>query len=112
MPEVTPPPPGSRVRVRGEEWAVQRCLPLPMGGHAVYVQGVSELVRHHQAIFLTPIDKDLEPLKPEDTRLVPHPAQLARQSHHLLLHPTGNAQAVGADDADPQWAGAAGSSPG
>ena len=65
-----PPPPGSRVRARGEEWAVQRSLPLPMGGHAIYVQGVSELVRHHTAIFLTPLDHDIEPLKPEDTRLV------------------------------------------
>jgi hypothetical protein len=55
MTEVAPPP-GSRVRVRGEEWAVERCLPLPMGGHAVYVQGLSELVPYHQAIFLTPLD--------------------------------------------------------
>jgi ERCC4-related helicase len=58
------------VRVRGEEWAVEKCLPLPMGGHAVYVQGISELVRYHQAIFLTPLDKDIVPLRPEDTRLV------------------------------------------
>ena len=68
------------MRVRGEEWAVQKCLPLPMGGHAVYVQGVSELVRHHQAIFLTPIDKDIEPLKPEDTRLVPDTSPSYRQT--------------------------------
>lgn len=78
--DVTAPPPGSRVRVRGEEWAVQKCLPLPMGGHAVYVQGVSELVRHHQAIFLTPIDKDIEALKPEDTRLVPDTSPSYRQT--------------------------------
>lgn len=51
--ERNPPAPGSRVRARGEEWAVQKCLPLPMGGHAVHVQGVREPVRHHQAIFLT-----------------------------------------------------------
>ncbi len=75
-----PPPPGSRVRVRGEEWAVQKCLPLPMGGHAVHVQGVSELVRHHQAIFLTPIDTDIEPLRPEDTRLVPDTSPSYRQT--------------------------------
>ena len=60
MPEVTPPPPGSRVRVRGEEWAVQKCLPLSTGGYSVHVQGVSELVRHHQAIFLTTIDTDID----------------------------------------------------
>ncbi|MBK8943493.1 MAG: DEAD/DEAH box helicase [Polyangiaceae bacterium] len=62
--------PGSRVRIRGEEWAVQKALPLPMGGYAVHVQGVSELVRHHQAIFLTPLEKEILPLRPEDTRLV------------------------------------------
>ena len=39
------PAPGSRVRVRGEEWAVQKSLPLDFGGYAVHVQGVSELVR-------------------------------------------------------------------
>ncbi len=65
-----PPPPGSRVRIRGEEWAVEKALPLPMGGYAVHVQGVSELVRHHQAIFLTPLEKEIVPLRPEDTKLV------------------------------------------
>lgn len=40
-----------------------------MGGHAVYVQGLSELVRYHQAIFLTPLDA-IVPLRPEDTTLV------------------------------------------
>lgn len=79
MTEATPPPPGSRVRVRGEEWAVQKCLPLSMGGYAVHVQGVSELVRHHQAIFVTTIDTDIEPLRPEDTRLVPDTSPRYRQ---------------------------------
>ncbi|MEZ4444945.1 MAG: DEAD/DEAH box helicase [Polyangiaceae bacterium] len=65
-----PPPPGSRVRIRGEEWAVEKVLPLPLGGHAVHVQGMSELVRHHQAIFLTPLDPDMVLLAPEDTTLV------------------------------------------
>lgn len=62
--------PGSRVKVRGEEWAVEKSLPLPLGGHAVYVQGVSDLVRYHQAIFLTSIDKDIVAVRPEDTKLV------------------------------------------
>jgi hypothetical protein len=33
--------PGSRVRVRGEEWAVERCLSMATGGYAVHVQGLS-----------------------------------------------------------------------
>lgn len=68
------------MRVRGEEWAVQKCLPLPTGGYSVHVQGVSELVRHHQAIFLTTIDTDIEPLRPEDTRLVPDASPGYRQT--------------------------------
>lgn len=78
--DTNPPAPGSRVRARGEEWAVQRSLPLPMGGHAIYVQGVSDLVRHHQAIFLTPLDKDIEPLRPEDTKLVVDESPSYRQT--------------------------------
>lgn len=78
--DTNPPPPGSRVRARGEEWAVQKCLPLPTGGYAVHVQGLSELVRHHQAIFLTTLDTDIEPLRPEDTRLVPDPSPGYRQT--------------------------------
>lgn len=75
-----PPPPGSRVRIRGEEWAVQKSLSLTFGGHAVYVQGISELVRHHQAIFLTPLEKEIEPLRPEDTTLVEDTSPSYRQS--------------------------------
>src|SRR5437870_4866915 len=77
------PAPGSRVRVRGEEWAVQKCLPLDFGGFAVHVQGVSELVRYHQAIFLTPLD-DIDLLRPEETRLVSDPTPEYRQTRLYL----------------------------
>lgn len=76
--------PGSRVRIRGEEWAVQKCLPLRAGGQAIHVLGVSELVRHHQAIFVEAIDRDIEPLRPEDTRLVPDTSPGHRQTHLYL----------------------------
>ncbi len=49
---------------------MEKSLPLPMGGYAVHVQGVSELVRHHKAIFLTPLEKEIVPIRPEDTHLV------------------------------------------
>lgn len=78
------PPPGARVRARGEEWAVEKTLPLPTGGHAVYVQGVSELVRYHQAIFLTPLDRDIVPLRAEDTRLVEDESPGYRQTALFL----------------------------
>ena len=63
-------PPGSRVRVRGEEWMVERTVPLPMGGVAIHAQGLSELVRHHKAVFLSEIEERIEVLLPEDTQLV------------------------------------------
>lgn len=76
-------PPGSRVRVRDEEWAVEKSLPLPMGGYAVHVQGLTELVRHHKAIFLTTLD-DIEALRPEDTKLVGDDSPEYRQTRLYL----------------------------
>jgi hypothetical protein len=48
--------PGSRVRIRDEEWMVEKCLPLPTGGYAVHVRGLSELVLSRPAIFLDTLD--------------------------------------------------------
>jgi ERCC4-related helicase len=79
----TPPPPGSRVRARGEEWAVEQCLPVPTGGHAVHVQGLTELVRHHKAVFLTTIDR-IETLRPENTALVPDTSAEFRHTRLFL----------------------------
>jgi ERCC4-related helicase len=76
--------PGSRVRIRGEEWAVEKCLPLPMGGYAVHVQGVSDLVRYHQAIFLTPLEKEIVLVRPEDTKLVADTSPEYRQTKLYL----------------------------
>lgn len=75
--------PGSRVRVRGEEWAVEKCLPVSTGGYAVHAQGLSDLVRAHKAIFLTALD-EVEPLRPEDTQLVPDPSPEYRQTKLYL----------------------------
>ncbi len=75
--------PGSRVRVREEEWAVEKCLPLPTGGYAVHVRGLSELVRARPAIFLTTLD-EVEPLRPEDTRLVNDDSPEYRQTRLYL----------------------------
>jgi ERCC4-related helicase len=75
--------PGSRVRIRGEEWAVEKCLPLPTLGHAVHVVGLSELVRGHQAIFLDTLDP-VEQLRPEDTSLVLDPSEGYRQTRLYL----------------------------
>lgn len=61
--------PGARLLVRDEEWLVKAALPTNTGGTAVRVIGLSELVRNHEAIFLSELDKIVE-LKPEETKLV------------------------------------------
>lgn len=75
--------PGSRVRVRGEEWAVEKSLPIKTGGFAVHVKGLTELVRGHQAIFLDSLD-DIQHLRPEDTRLVSDDSTGFRQTRLYL----------------------------
>jgi len=63
--------PGSRLLIRDEEWLVKSTLPVRNGrGVAVRVVGLSELVRNHEAIFLSELD-DIAELKPEETKLVP-----------------------------------------
>ena len=85
-PQRTSYAPGSRVRIRGEEWVIEKVLPVSPklgGGAALHVQGLSELVRHHKAIFLDRIDS-IETLRPEDTRLVADPSPAYRQSRLFL----------------------------
>ncbi len=60
--------PGARVVVRDEEWMVRR-VQHAAHGQAVTAIGLSELVRNHEATFLTDLDEVI-PLRPEDTQLV------------------------------------------
>ena len=62
-------PPGARVVVRDEEWIVKGNKPISTGGVALQVVGISELVKNHQAIFLSTLD-DIQELKPGETKLV------------------------------------------
>jgi len=75
--------PGARLLIRDEEWLVKTALPTNTGGTAVRVVGLSELVRNHEAIFLTELDKIVE-LKPEDTLLVPDGSPQFRRSRLYL----------------------------
>ncbi|MCB9795325.1 MAG: DEAD/DEAH box helicase [Alphaproteobacteria bacterium] len=61
--------PGARVVIRDEEWMVRR-VQRAQGGDALHVLGLSELVRNHEATFLTELD-EVEVLAPEGTQLVP-----------------------------------------
>ncbi len=75
--------PGSRLLIRDEEWLVKKSLPASTGGSAVRVVGLSELVRNHEAVFLTNIDT-IKELKPEETKLVPDNSPQYRRSRLYL----------------------------
>lgn len=60
---------GSQVVVRDEEWMVKSVQPTPADGLLVTCIGTSVLVRDTEASFFTKLDL-IEPLRPEDTRLV------------------------------------------
>ena len=65
------PAPGARVVIRDAEWVIRRVDRCPDGGYQLVCDGVSELVREREAIFLDSIDSDIQVLDPADTRLVP-----------------------------------------
>jgi ERCC4-related helicase len=75
--------PGARLLIRDEEWLVKTTLPTNTGGTAVRVIGLSELVRNHEAIFLTELDKIAE-MKPEDTQLMGDDSPQYRRSRLYL----------------------------
>ena len=63
--------PGLRVEIRDAEWVLKRADLTSSGTYSLLVTGISELVRGKEARFLTEIDRDIKPLHPEDTELVP-----------------------------------------
>ena len=63
--------PGARVVIRDAEWVIRRVDRSPDGGYQLVCDGVSELVREREAIFLTTLESDVQVLDPADTRLVP-----------------------------------------
>ena len=64
------PTPGARIVVRDAEWIVRRADHAP-GGYQIVCDGVSELVRGREAVFLTALEPAIEVLDPAKTRLVP-----------------------------------------
>jgi len=69
MIDAPPFAPGARVVIRDEEWLVRSTLPIHTGGAALRVVGISELVRNHEAVFLTQLEQ-IEELRPDETKLV------------------------------------------
>ena len=68
--QISIPTPGARVIVRDAEWIVRRVDHAP-GGYQIVCDGVSEIVRGREAVFLTALEPTIEVLDPTETRLVP-----------------------------------------
>jgi hypothetical protein len=59
--------PGARVLIRGAEWIVKRVDRTGTGGQSIQAVGVSEIVRHKEARFLSEIEgKGITVLTPKD----------------------------------------------
>lgn len=77
--------PGARVLIRDAEWIVKRVDTTGTGGRSVQVVGVSEIVRHKEARFLTEIEgKGIILLDPAETELVPDGSSQFRNSRLYL----------------------------
>jgi len=75
--------PGARVLVRDEEWLVLSAAPAMNQATAIKAVGLSELVRGHERVFLSDLDK-IEELRPEDTEPVPDTSPGFRRSRLYL----------------------------
>lgn len=85
MSEITAPTPGMRVLCRDAEWLVTRIDPSDYSNlhYAVHCIGADDLVRGHEAVFLTQLDT-IEPVDPRNTELVPDSSSGYRLSKLFL----------------------------
>ena len=89
--------PGARVLISDAEWIVKRVDRTGTGGQSIQVVGVSQIVRHKEARFLSEIEgKSITVLDPAETELVTYPSSQFRNSRLYLESllrqspPTGN----------------------
>ncbi|HBG30478.1 MAG TPA: hypothetical protein DDW98_07610 [Gammaproteobacteria bacterium] len=59
--------PGARVLIPAEERVIQNAEPCDAGGQQLKYIGISELVRHRDAVFLTAIDVVTLPAAPSNS---------------------------------------------
>ena len=90
------PTPGARVVIRDAEWIVRRVDHSSAGGHQIVCDGVSELVRGREAVFLTKLERSIDVLDPAKTKLVPDTSPQFADS--LLYMESQLRQAVPNDD--------------
>ncbi|MFM4967475.1 hypothetical protein ACEUB9_07565 [Aeromonas veronii] len=62
--------PGMRVVIRDAEWRIRRADNSGDGGRLLTCDGVSELVRGKEGLFLTRLEQRIEILDPATTQLV------------------------------------------
>ncbi|MGJ5897359.1 SNF2-related protein [Streptomyces niveiscabiei] len=79
-----PPPPGTVIEVRDEEWMVRNSRLLRSGEHLIEAIGASDLVRGQEARFLAPTMDEPRVLLPENTRLVPDESPHFRRGRLFL----------------------------
>ncbi|MFF3451512.1 SNF2-related protein [Streptomyces sp. NPDC002667] len=79
-----PPPAGTVIEVRDEEWLVRSSSQVRAGEILIEAVGASELVRGHRARFLTSLDGMPRVLRPEHTRLVHDESEGFRLSRLFL----------------------------
>ncbi len=62
--------PGLRVEIRDAEWRIKRIDHTTDGGQVLACEGLSELVRGRESLFLTKLEQSVRVLAPETTHLV------------------------------------------
>lgn len=62
--------PGMRLEIRDAEWRLFRLDHASDGGYVLHCTGLSELVRGHEASFLTRLETSIRVLAPEKTALI------------------------------------------
>ncbi|MFD3494928.1 SNF2-related protein [Streptomyces sp. NPDC058690] len=78
-----PPPAGTVIEVRDEEWVVRSSSEARPGEFLIEATGASDLVRGHSARFLTSLDNP-RILRPEDTRLIADTSKEFRRGRLFL----------------------------
>ena len=78
--------PGLRILCRDSEWLITRVEPSNDEGteHALTCVGVDDLVRGHEAVFLTQLEDDIEIVDPRETRVVADTSSGFRQARLFL----------------------------
>ncbi|MEU3081572.1 DEAD/DEAH box helicase [Streptomyces albidoflavus] len=79
-----PPPAGTVIEVRDEEWVVRSSRRVRTGEYLIEAVGASDLVRGQEARFLAPTMDRPRVLRPEDTKLIADGSPHFRRSRLFL----------------------------